>query len=231
MKNAENRVALYILAGVATSENFMDDFKHELELRYEHAGIEVHSSMLFPYGDWNRSIVKQVMEISYDLMPRLRDNNSYFRGQTVADHIKQSNSNGRIVIVGHSSGGVAGVHAANQLDRVHYPDVRVVQIGSPKCAVPIMQRASTLFIRAINQKGKSADPITRLGSWGGWEKSGRIVRWNAQSKAPSSIYAVPIIGGHADYFRNKDPFRDVNGVTNLKKITDCIWQWLLLISK
>ena len=37
MQYTENKVSLYILAGVATSLNFMDDFKHELIERYEHA--------------------------------------------------------------------------------------------------------------------------------------------------------------------------------------------------
>jgi hypothetical protein len=223
MQNTESKVALYFLAGVATSLNFMDDFKLELTKRYEHAGLEVQSSMLFPYGDWNRKLWKQVMEISYDLLPRFRRNT---RGQLVADYIMKTYSGGRVVIIGHSSGGVTGIHAANRLDRDQYPDVRVVQIGSPKYKVPADIGKSTLFIRAVNHAGKSTDPVTRIGSWGGWERSGGIIRWNNRLKAPSLIYSIPIAGGHADYFRNRAPFLDEKGRSNLDIIADLLWDWL-----
>jgi phosphoheptose isomerase len=223
MQNTESKVALYILAGVATSLNFMDDFKLELTKRYERAGMEVQSSMLFPYGDWNRKLWKQVMEISYDLLPRLGQNS---RGQLVADHIINTHSGGRVVIIGHSSGGVTGIHAANRLNREQYPDVNVIQIGSPKCTIPADFRKSTLFIRAVNRAGKSTDPITSIGSWGGWYKSGGIIRRNSRLKAPSSIYSIPIVGGHADYFRNREPFIDELGRSNLDKTADLIWDWL-----
>jgi predicted alpha/beta hydrolase family esterase len=226
MENTENSVALYILAGVATSENFLDDFKQELERRYEQARIDVHSSLLFPYGDWNRGLSKQIMEISNDLFPLFRRNSRYYRGQMVANYIKDTCSGGRIVIVGHSSGGVAGVHAANRLDRKLYPDVRVVQIGSPKCAVPQENRQSTLYVRAVNQKGKSADPITRLGSWGGLERKGAVTLWRSRLRAPASILTIPLIGGHADYFRTKEPFVDESGKSNLEITTDILWNWL-----
>jgi hypothetical protein len=226
MHNKETKVSLYILAGVATSLNFMEDFKLELIKRYEHAGMEVQSSMLFPYGDWSRRLWKQVMEISYDLLPRFGRNSSYYRGQVVAEHIMKTHGGGRIIIIGHSSGGVTGIQAAQRLDREHYPDVRIIQIGSPKCTVPIDMRKSALFIRAVNQSGKSTDPITRIGSWGGWERCKGIVRWNSRLKAPSSIQSITIIGGHADYFRSREPFMDEQGRSNLDKTVGSIWEWL-----
>jgi hypothetical protein len=121
-----------------------------------------------------------------------------------------------------------GVHAASLLERTQYPDVRVVQVGSPKCAVSLQQRASTLFIRAVNQFGKSIDPITRLGSWGGWMRKGSLVGWNRRGAAPASIQSIPIIGGHADYFRNNAPFLDENGQSNLEKTITCIWNWIFV---
>ncbi|MEX2462340.1 MAG: hypothetical protein WD469_13755 [Paenibacillaceae bacterium] len=230
MKNTENSVFLYILAGVATSENFLDDFKHELVRRYEQVGIEVHVSLLYPYGAWNRRLWKQVMEISNDLLPRFRRNRSSVRGQMVADYIRKTYRGGRVVIIGHSSGGVMGVHAATRLDRKLYPDVRVVQIGSPKCAVLKGNQHSTLYIRAMNHLGKSADPITWLGSWGGWERRGAIAHWHARLRAPASIITIPLIGGHADYFRNGARFVDEEGRSNLKLTTDILWDWLNLTS-
>lgn len=230
MKNTKNKVALYFLAGVATSENFLDDFKHELVKRYEQAGMGVDANLLYPYGDWNRRLWKQVLEISNDLLPRLRKGNSYIRGQRIADYIEKSHNGGEIVIIGHSSGGVAGVHAAYLLDRKHFSDIRVVQIGSPKCTVSQENRQSTLYIRAMNRIGKSADPITRLGSWGGWQRNNLKLHWNSHLNAPANICNVPIVGGHADYFRNGEPFKDQGGRSNLKITTDSLWDWLLRTS-
>ncbi|QGQ96373.1 hypothetical protein EHS13_16525 [Paenibacillus psychroresistens] len=226
MLNTENKVSLYFLAGVATSLNFMDDFKLEVIRRYEHAGLEVQSSMLFPYGDWSRRLWKQVMEISYDMLPRLTRNSSYYRGELVANHIMKTHRSGRVVIIGHSSGGVAGIHAAEKLDPEQYSDVRVIQIGSPKCAVSAAAQTSSLFIRAVNQVGKSTDPITRIGSWGGWERSGGIVRWNSRKKAPSTVYSIPMVGGHADYFRSREPFINQFGTSNLDQTASSVWDWL-----
>jgi hypothetical protein len=223
---AENRVSIYVLAGVATSSNFMEDFVQELQHRYDQAGFEVLINMIFPYGDWKRSIIKQLKEISYDLLPRLGQKRNYLRGQKVADYIKESYKGGKIVIIGHSSGGVVGVHAANILYGEKLPVARVVQIGSPKCPVTLNHRTSTLFIFSVNHKDKISDPISYFGSWGGMEKRGRVFRWNPRLSAPTSIIGVPIIGGHADYFRNRIPFVDRNGMTNLEKTTNLIWEWL-----
>jgi hypothetical protein len=222
----ESRVALYVLAGVATSLNFMEEFVDELKSRYIAAGFEIQAHMLFPYGDWNRRLIKQLYEIGQDLMPKLGRNRGYLRGQKVANYILESYQGGQIVIVGHSSGGVAGVHAANLLALTKLPIARVVQIGSPKCPVSQKHRASTLFISAVNHNGKSSDPITRLGSWRGWERTGRLVRWNSRLAAPMHRITVRLVGGHADYFRSHSSFADEKGLTNLVKITGVIWAWL-----
>jgi hypothetical protein len=223
---AENKVSIYVLAGVATSSDFMEDFVQELQHRYEQVGFEVLINMIFPYGDWNRNVIKQLKEISCDLVPRLGQKRNYLRGQNVADYINESYKGGKIVIIGHSSGGVVGVHAANLLNREKLPVAQVVQIGSPKCSVSLNHRASTLFIYSVNHKGKISDLISYIGSWGGLEKRGRVFRWNPRLSAPTSIIGVPIIGGHADYFRNRIPFVDRKGMTNLEKTTNLIWEWL-----
>jgi hypothetical protein len=224
----DNKVSLYVLAGVATSLSFMEDFVKELERRYQHAGYEIQTHLLFPYGDWGRNVVKQVIEIGFDLMPRFVKTHGYPRGQVVANHIKKTHQSGRIVIIGHSSGGVTGVHAASYLDRAQFPEVFVVQIGSPKCHVPSQARIGTLFVYAVNEMGKSTDPITWLGSWGGWEQKGAFARWNRKLKAPANIIAVSLIGGHADYFRNSFPFIDTNGRSNLEKTADALCFQLIL---
>lgn len=226
MTAANKKVSLYILAGFATSSNFMDDFIRELKQHYEKLGAQVAISMLFPYGDWNRTAIKQLFEISGDLMPRFGRKRHYLRGHKVADYIKASYTGGEIVIIGHSSGGVVGVHAAKLLHAEQLPIARVVQIGSPKCSISFSHQASTMFIYGMNAKGHISDPVTRIGSWGGWEKNGSIFRWNPRRYAPASIVGVPILGGHADYFRNTKPFIDGNGAVNLEKITNHLWEWL-----
>lgn len=221
MNKIENKVELYILAGVATSENFLDDLKHALERRYELVGTAVKSSILYPYGDWNKSLFNQVIKVSYDSLRKRK-----FRAQHIANQIKASHRGGRIVIVGHSIGGVVAVHIANKLEQILYPDVQVVQIGSPKCAIPQKNRASTLYIRSLNQEGKASDPITRLGSWGGWEGKGVGTSWNNQLHAPDHIISIPLIGGHADYFRISLPFINQNGNSNLELVSDRIWAFI-----
>jgi hypothetical protein len=222
----ENKVALYVLAGVATSPNFMKEFVYQLKASYAAVGYEVQTHILFPYGDWSCSLVKQLYEITHDLFPKPGRNLNRQRGQKVADYIISTYDGGQVVMVGHSSGGVAAVHAAEILELRLIPTTRVVQIGSPKCPVSPKHRSSTLYIRAVNLNGKSSDPVTRIGSWGGWERSGRRIRWNPRLAAPDHIVDVPIVGGHADYFRDQSAFTDDHDSTNLDKMRRLIWQWL-----
>ncbi len=226
LSNIDNKVSLYILAGVATSENFLDDFKQELERRFKQEVIDVRISILYPYGNWNRGLFRQVMEIGYDVLPRIKVMCRLQRGHQIANYIKDNYQGGRIIIIGHSIGGVVAVQAAKLLDPQQFPDQRVIQIGSPKCAVSEGKRNTTLYIRTSNPLGKPADPITRLGSWGGWERKGRMARWNSRLSAPASIVSVKLIGGHADYFRSKAPFLDHNGKSNLDILTDLIWRFI-----
>jgi hypothetical protein len=229
MSHPENKVALYLLAGVATAPNFMEDFCSEMVQRFRQTGWEVQVETLFPYGDWSRSLIKQIDEIRYDLVPGLSRRHSPIGGRRVADAIKASYRGGTLVIIGHSGGGVAGVHAAQILSREGgIPVTKIVQIGSPKCAVPQAIRTSVFYVCAMNRKGQQTDPVTRLGSWGGWERSRMgMPRWNPRLSAPFHIMRVPIIGGHADYFRRKSPFINEDGLSNLEITTNSVWAWLM----
>lgn len=127
--------------------------------------------------------------------------------------------------MGHSGGGVAGIHAAELLRLEGIPVERVIQIGSPRCRIPLEWQKATSYVFAVNARGKIADPITRLGSWGGWELSGRgVPLWNPVKYAPAHRVALPLIGGHPDYFRSREPFLDEQGVSNLEHVLRVINQ-------
>ncbi|MBP1155909.1 MULTISPECIES: hypothetical protein [unclassified Paenibacillus] len=190
----------------------------------------MNSQLLFPYGDWNRKTAAQIVEIIHDtgLGP-----NRYSRsigGRRAAAGLSNGFAASGVirVFIGHSGGGVAAAHASRILlqDNVHDPRHYIVQIGSPKCALIPEDRTQALYIR-FGEHGRRTDPVTRMGSWGGWEKAGRGWRWNSEKYAPAYRVSLSLIGGHADYFRRNDPFVSEDGKSNLDKTTDCIGLWLL----
>jgi hypothetical protein len=224
-------IALYVMVGVATAPNFMDKLSVELERRYEADGIKVRIHALFPYGDWNRKLRKQLLEVRQDLQYLKSGRIGSLRGKLVSEAIQASYSGELIMIVGHSAGGIAGVLAASMLLEQGIQVSKLVSIGSPKYAVPAKLQESLLYVYAVNGKGKSADPITRIGTWGGWQRnSGAMPSWNSNRHAPTHIRKVPIIGGHADYFRSHEPYINEKGATNLQVTMASIWDWLRIES-
>ncbi|WP_199614308.1 alpha/beta hydrolase family protein [Paenibacillus alkalitolerans] len=210
-----NDVTLCFAAGFATAPNFMTEFGNELARRFVRLGLHPSVRHLFPYGDWSRSRWQQLAEIQSDLaggfFGRLRSTG----GGRLADMLQPENGTegDRIILIGHSAGGMASVHAAGLLassgDR---RTISVVQIGSPKCPVPLGMRHSVLFVYAADRYGKRSDPVTRLGKWGRF--------------APASVEGITIVGGHKDYFRNGSLFTDEQGRTNLDHVAECVWSWL-----
>jgi hypothetical protein len=138
---------------------------------------------------------------------------------------------GPLWLVGHSGGGVAAVHAAEALLAAGAAEgCRLVQIGSPRCAVPEPLQARTAYVYAARAGSRRpADPICRLGSWGGWERAARFaLRWNRRRYAPATIASLPLVGGHADYFRDHGMFRQADGgATNLQLTVDAMWPTLM----
>lgn len=234
---------LYLIAGFRTAPLFMEEFRLALHGRLEKAGVSVRSKLLFPYGDWSRRPVAQLLEIRRDMGLGVSGLARSIGGRNVlkaleADGIDGENEGAgdRLpILIGHSGGGVAAVHAASLLhERKGGEPCPVVMIGSPKCRIPEALRGSVLYLQAAGKRAKggsrevSSDPVTRLGSFGGWQLSGgkgwRV--WRRDKHAPETIASVPVAGGHADYFRSQAPFIDDEGRSNLDRISEAVWQWL-----
>lgn len=238
MRNEGERpaeAAVFAAAGFNTAPNFMAELVEELKRRLlaERKLAAVSCALLFPYGDWSAGSVAQLRMIRRDLALPL----SGYARSTGAKHIVKAISGtlsnkaaGRLILLGHSAGGAAAVQAAAQLLSAGEPwanGLAVFQIGSPKVKVPEPLRERVCYLYAGRPDGKSRDPVCAIGSWGGWERGrGGLPRWNRFLHAPGRIRAVPIIGGHRDYFRSREPFRNEEGLTNLEMVLERLMEEL-----
>jgi hypothetical protein len=214
------KVDIYVLAGIWTAPNFMEGLCTELTRLYQQDGWLARGTLLFPYGDWYINRMRQLREITNDLLPRTPFVSKTLGGRRAAEAIKSSYRGGRLILIGHSGGGVAGVHAAHILmaeDDIAAPTV--VQIGSPKCPIPAALADHVIYVAAVNEQGKWKDPVNRMGSWGEWRSK---FRRNSKLLMPL-VREVPILGGHADYFRSRNPYIYKN-VSNLEVTIDSFWR-------
>jgi hypothetical protein len=225
----ESEVELFFMAGFATAPHFMEKMRVALHGLIEHWGQSVHSELLFPYGDWSRGVVPQLWEIRSDMWLGLKRLNSSIGGNralTLMNKRRTWPDHGRktTILIGHSGGGVAAVHAAQILlsEQQGCSDYCVVMIGSPRCRIPESLRPSVLAISAAG-----TDFISRLGTYGGW-KAGkrRFPSWHRDKHAPADTRVIPIIGGHADYFRDSAPYVNLEGISNLALTLEAIASWL-----
>lgn len=220
-------IALYVMAGVATAPHYMDHAAAEFVRRYEESGIPVQTQSLMPYGDWSRKLRPQLLEVRRDLKLSRMGRVMSVRGLWTADMIRATYDGKRIVLIGHSAGGIAAIHAASILSQQGIEVDHIVAIGSPKCAIPANILHATLYVHAVDKNGRPADPITRIGTWGGWVRSRfSMPLWRSKLCAPIHIRKVAIIGGHADYFRSKEPYLNDTGCSNLQITTQAIWDWM-----
>jgi hypothetical protein len=259
------KVNLFLLAGVATAPLFMENFRLALATRLEQAGCEVYSELLYPYGDWSRKLLPQLLELRHDLWAaRTRPLRSIGGARAAAmaasaearlaaaqagcaapvanseaqQPVSGGSSGGLTLLLGHSGGGVAAVHAAGilagepvLLRGAATPSLlplRVVQIGSPKCPVPTWLQGSLLYASAINAQGRPSDPVTLLGSWRVWQRSRLgLPVWRPSAPAsPSAHIRLQLMGGHPDYFRESNPFLNQHGLSNLEVTVQAVMDWL-----
>lgn len=233
-----NNVHLYLLAGVATAPLFMESLRLALHEKLARSSARiVHSELLFPYGEWSRRLIPQLWEIRHDMRLGFRRITSSIGGDRTQTSIlarKNGDDKPFMILIGHSGGGVAAIHAAQLLiERGYGSAYSVILIGSPRCRIPDGLRDSVLSISATGKRldiampGKSRDLVSRLGTFGGWHKPlRRLPAWKRDKHAPVSIHAVPIIGGHADYFRDSAPFVNSLGQSNLDLTLETIESWL-----
>jgi pimeloyl-ACP methyl ester carboxylesterase len=246
-----NELELYFLAGLATAPLFMEKLQLEL-LAAMTDGRHIGSQLLFPYGDWSRTVFPQLREIRSDMRLRPERVSKSIGGNRALEAIRRQRAlspirtaNTTTILIGHSGGGVAAVHAGQLLlEQGLSSACLVVMVGSPRCRIPHSLRPNTLSIHVAGRRGKrslakrkSPDLVSRLGTHGGWtirsasmngetEVRRRFPFWHRDKHAPSTVVAVPIIGGHADYFRERAPYVDPNGQSNLDVTMDAILGWL-----
>lgn len=244
-------VSLYVIAGIATSPDFMEELRAELVRRFraETGSDRIRSALLHPYGVWDRSVWAQLRDIRRDLRLRVGSRAGSLGGSGVLSRLAgDAVPRGPLWLVGHSGGGVAAVHAAEALLAADgTADCRIVQVGSPRCGVAEPLRSSTAYLYAANRNGRVNDAICRFGSWGGWERAGKdgsdrserqrlyrwlpqlgLLRWNRNKLAPHRRVSLPIVGGHADYFRSGEMYRQAgDGRSNLELTVEAMWPTLM----
>src|SRR5690606_1696010 len=121
---------------------------------------------------------------------------------------------GELALIGHSGGGVAAVHAAHALHRAGASIRAVAMIGSPKAPIPRLLRPCTVFLHSKSPiTGRHTDPVARLGAFRGLPAAAK--------------QGLPLIGGHRDYFRSREPFVSPSGLSNLDITTAAVLEWLL----
>ncbi|WP_166239753.1 hypothetical protein [Paenibacillus turpanensis] len=223
-------IALYALSGVATSPDFMLSFMRKLAGAFQHAGYPVCATTLFPYGDWTNRITIQLSQVTRDLRLPLHRRKRSLGGKLALREVEKSCPEGWVpLLIGHSAGGIAAVHAAELLAELGRPPMAVVQIGSPKCPVAPQLIGRVIYISGTDEQGRRPDPVTRIGTWGGWERRGRrkLPLWNRRKYAPERIRTVPIIGGHRDYFRESSGFKGKDGAYNIECTLEAVWSELV----
>ncbi|TMV53086.1 hypothetical protein FE783_02565 [Paenibacillus mesophilus] len=226
------KAAIFAAAGVYTSPTFMEDILAAAVQLLEHnTRLQVaRSGLSFPYGDWSCGLLKQIRQVRRDMSIRRGAFERSIGGRSLIGSFGDLSGVDALLLIGHSGGGVAAVHAASLLGaRLPGLDVHIVQIGCPRSAVPPELQARVRYLYAVHPAtGAAKDPICRIGSWGGWERSGLgVPRWNPLKLAPGLRAPVPIIGGHADYFRDRPPFRNEDGRTNLELVNELLLAGLI----
>ncbi|MFD2614132.1 thioesterase domain-containing protein [Paenibacillus gansuensis] len=225
------RASVYILAGLATSPDFFRDVEAELKRRLSERYEAVEMRIFFPYGDWSRKLLPQLRDIGRDVLPSsggrggIRERRG---GLAAARAIRDTYTEGALFLIGHSAGGTAAVYAAEYLLAEGIRVNAVIQIGSPKTPLPAPIRPLTSYLYRVGEDGRPADPVTRIGSWGGWSTyKGALPRWDPVKYAPARMVPLALTGGHADYFRSSAPYRDAEGRSNLERTADAVAAWLL----
>lgn len=228
MAVSSSSLHVYLLAGVKTTTCAFNACKEKLESQLRSEGVDPVIEVLFPYGDASRNVIRQVLEVRSDLSNRLKAGR--VGGRKVWDQVKDSvkDENGRFLLIGHSGGGAAAYQAAKLLEENGLiRDFRVVQVGSPRTPIHPRLQDRVSYFHSVDSLGKQNDPITKIGTWGGWIRKGKSVpRWNHYKYAPGYVEGIPTIGGHADYFRNSAPFVDTDSVCNLDKTMTRVGAWL-----
>ncbi|GGG82523.1 hypothetical protein [Paenibacillus radicis (ex Gao et al. 2016)] len=229
MTATKSSISIYLLAGVATTQTAFNECRDKLDRLFRSDGLEPFIHILHPYGDASRNLYRQIVEVGSDLSNRIGIGRvgakAAFRKimETLRDEDEPT------LLIGHSGGGIAAYQAGRMLHNQRLArNVRIVQVGSPRIPIQPDLRDRVSYFHSVDADGKLNDPISRIGSWGGWQaERGRTVpQWNRMKHAPVKVEGIPLIGGHAHYFRHQQPFIDQDAVCNLDKTIDRVRVWL-----
>ncbi|MBW7456244.1 hypothetical protein K0U00_19615, partial [Paenibacillus sepulcri] len=206
---------IYLVAGVASTPTIFDECKRELKHRFHEAGRDPVIRELLPYGDHTQSMVRQIIQVGVDLTRFWISHRP--GGRAVAAQVRELSAGHPVLFIGHSGGGVAAYRAALLLNREGIlPDCRIIQVGSPKTPIRRDLREKVSYFQAVDEDGILKDPITRLGSWGGWSRNKLGVPfWNRLKHAPGHLGTITVLGGHPHYFRSKEPYLHPQRGSNL----------------
>ncbi|MFD1954177.1 hypothetical protein ACFSL6_08320 [Paenibacillus thailandensis] len=221
-----NKIRIYLLAGVATSPTIFTVCIDKLEKLFKDDGLEPVIDTIFPYGDASRRLYRQVLEVGSDIPRRVKL--ARVGGREALRSIKPACNGEPLLLIGHSGGGAAAYQAARMLyEQAGVDNFRVVQIGSPRIPIDPRLKDKVSYFHAVDEKGKPVDPITRIGSWGGFTASRKLAvpMWNRMKYAPGHIEGIRTIGGHADYFRHMAPYIDQQSICNLDKTIGRVHNW------
>lgn len=222
-------IRIYLLAGVATTKGYFDECRNQLDRMFRADGREPIIHILHPYGDVSRNLYRQIVEVGTDLTNRLSIGR--IGGRAAFQQVKETMKSEEepILFIGHSGGGAAAYQAGKMLHQQRLNrNFRIVQVGSPRIPIHPELRDKVCFLHSVDKEGKLSDPISRIGTWGGWSAQGASVpRWNRFKYSPSIVEGIPLIGGHAHYFCHQTPYVDQDSVCNLDKTINRVRNWLL----
>lgn len=212
---------VYLLAGIGSTRAFFTDCKAELAARLARSGQEPAIRELFPYGDQTQSMVRQIYDVHGDLS---RVRSARLGGRSAAQQVRERSLGKPVLLIGHSGGGVAAYQAASMLaDEGDIPDFRVVQLGSPKVPIRQEHKSRVSYYFAVDEAKKYRDPITRIGTWGGWSRGKLgLLYWDRRKYAPGQVAEVTLLGGHPHYFRSRAPFVHQERGSNLSLTLNAI---------
>lgn len=227
--NKSSTISVYLLAGVATTQTAFNECRDKLDRLFRSDGLEPLIHIFHPYGDASRNLYRQIMEVGTDLTNRVAMGR--VGGRAVFNKIKmtfQGEADQPLLLIGHSGGGVAAYQAGKMLHRQKLSrNMRIVQVGSPRIPIHPELRDKVSYFHSVDDTGLLNDPVSRIGSWGGWSSDKSIVpKWNQMKYAPGIVEGIPLIGGHAHYFRHQEPYIDQDAICNLDKTIDRVRLWL-----
>jgi hypothetical protein len=156
------RTVVFFFAGVLTYRNNFEAAASEIAKSYQQAKIV----MIFPYGMANgtkgsstlRLLARQLTQVGYDLA-RDQSRRVTKAAQIILQHASDAD---RLILIGHSAGGVIAYRAGLYLEDKHdIQHVQVFAVGCPKFYVkdiPYNERFTYIT-------GQNPDRITQIGSW------------------------------------------------------------------